>query len=954
MSVLRFGDWPLRTKMLGLLLAVSTVPLVVGTIVVVRAARARLHEQAVRLLDARADRLVAELDAFHRHHRGLALHVARAAAESGALAGAATAARFAPLLTSLMPMGTEVRGATLADAAGVVVASSDPAALGLRMGDRSYMKQALAGTAVISDVFFATRIVEPIPLIAYAAPVPAWQGNPRGAVTVYVRASAFWDAVRRTDESAGQGSYAVVMDRHGVRIAHGLRDDLLFRPAGPLPRAELEAMVLENRFGERTRELLEQPVAQPAHFELARAPWLDDQARAATRRFGLATQSMNLSVARRLSEASWTVVVNVPEASIYAPIDRLLRGLLPAVAAIVVLALVGGLLLARSILGPLRRLVAATDALGAGDLNARVAGTPRGELGALATRFNDMAAAMARHRNELEERVRTRTLDLERANEQLISQKEELVTQQSELHAQTRELKVKHQDAQRADRLKNEFLANMSHELRTPLNSIIGFSELVLDEARVALGERHRQYLEDVLASGKNLLALINDILDLSKIEAGQVELRRQPVVPSAAVEEACQLMSAAAAKRRVTLEQLEGATAPVAADPAKLRQILLNLLSNAVKFSPEGGRVELGSESATGAVRFFVRDGGPGIADELRPRLFQPFVQGETPLTKKHEGTGLGLAICRRLVEQHGGTMGVDSVKGRGSSFHFTIPLADPPAARQPVGARALEQTPAPETGGRPILVVDDDTSVTALLRGILERAGHAVVTVGNGEAALVTARAQRPAAVVVDLGLPDMAGGALVEALATDERTSGVPLLVLTARDLDEAERARLRPLVAGVARKGDLVRSELLAILDRALRPRIPGAATRGCVLVVDDHDLNRELVRSILERRGFEVVQACDGEEGVAVARQRRPQVILMDLAMPKKDGLTATRELKADPATAGIPIVALTALAMRGDEGKAIAAGIDEYLTKPIERKRLEETVERLITQGPAS
>jgi len=249
---------------------------------------------------------------------------------------------------------------------------------------------------------------------------------------------------------------------------------------------------------------------------------------------------------------------------------------------------------------------------------------------------------------------------------------------------------------------------------------------------------------------------------------------------------------------------------------------------------------------------------------------------------------------------------------------------------------------------------VVDDDAGTTALLRGVLERAGHAVITAANGEAALVNARAQRPAAVVVDLGLPDMAGGALIDMLATDERTRGVPLLVLTARDLDESERARLRPLVAGFARKGDLVRAELLAILDRALRPKALAAASRGRVLVVDDHDLNRELVRSILERRGFEVLQAPDGEEGVRLARERQPHIILMDLAMPKKDGLTATRELKADPRTAAIPVVALTALAMRGDEGKAISAGVDEYLTKPIERKRLEETVERLITRGAPS
>jgi CheY-like chemotaxis protein len=231
-----------------------------------------------------------------------------------------------------------------------------------------------------------------------------------------------------------------------------------------------------------------------------------------------------------------------------------------------------------------------------------------------------------------------------------------------------------------------------------------------------------------------------------------------------------------------------------------------------------------------------------------------------------------------------------------------------------------------------------------------MLEGAGYRVTIAERARDGMMMARDRQPDALVVDLGLPDASGFSLFVDLSADSRTRTRPIVVLTARDLSEDERARLRPHVDAIARKGDLLRAELIGKLDRALRPELaPPRSTRGRVLVVDDHDLNRELVRSILERRGYEVLQADDGVAGVVMAHRSRPDVILMDLAMPRKDGFAATRELKADQTTRAIPIVALTALAMRGDEDRALAAGVDEYLTKPIDRKRLEETVERLMS-----
>jgi CheY-like chemotaxis protein len=501
-------------------------------------------------------------------------------------------------------------------------------------------------------------------------------------------------------------------------------------------------------------------------------------------------------------------------------------------------------------------------------------------------------------------------------------------------------------DREGNDRVKSDFLANMSHELRTPLNSIIGFSELLIYEAGSLLAPRQLQYLEEVHASGKQLLAVINDILDLSKIEAGQVHLAIEAIDPMRATGEIIQTLAPTAAKKRITVVLQGGSTsATVAADPAKFKQILLNLLSNAIKFSPEDAQVEVAIAEDGAQVRFSVSDNGPGIDADLAKRLFQPFVQGEDPMIKRHQGTGLGLAICKRLVEQHGGQLQFQSAAGLGSKFWFSLPVAPATPAAQP-------GLPGPRKEVPRVLVVDDDPAVGVMLKGILERAGYQVDTAVLGQRGLESARADRPDALVVDLGLPDVSGLQLVEDLAADARTSGSPIVILTGRDLDPTELARLRPHVVGVTRKGDLVRTDLLAMLDRALRPATMPAQTAVpgvIVLVVDDHDLNRELVRSVLERRGQIVLQARDGEEGVTLARRHQPDLVLMDLAMPKKDGLAATRELRADPSTRSIPIVALTALAMRGDEERARAAGVDDYLTKPIDRKRLEETVDRLTT-----
>jgi CheY-like chemotaxis protein len=462
-------------------------------------------------------------------------------------------------------------------------------------------------------------------------------------------------------------------------------------------------------------------------------------------------------------------------------------------------------------------------------------------------------------------------------------------------------------------------------------------------EGENKLSGEHTQFVRDILASGRHLLTLINAVLDLAKIEAGRVALDLQPLDPRQQIVKACALVSGLPQKKGQALQQTVRTTRSVRADADKLRQVLLNLLSNAIKFSPVKKRIEIGVEDQGENLRFWVKDEGPGIAESLKDELFKPFVQGESPLHKKHEGTGLGLAISRRLVEHQGGEIGAESELGRGSTFWFTLP-ADERAAAQadvPAGVAAI----AGPAGQRPlVLVVEDDAANARLLRFHLENAGYAVAQTSREREALEMAHRLEPALILLDLILPEGEDGIRVlRELKESEKTKAIPVVVvsvvqetLRARDVGAAE-CFVKPIDA----------MQLLEAVQR-LCPTSTAPRARATVLVVDDHDLNRELARTMLERRGIRVLLARNGQEGARVARVERPDLVLMDLAMPVKDGITAARELKADPDTKEIPLIAFTALAMRGDEERARSAGFDGYLTKPLEKGALDAALAKFL------
>ncbi|HEU4537679.1 MAG TPA: ATP-binding protein, partial [Polyangiaceae bacterium] len=456
------------------------------------------------------------------------------------------------------------------------------------------------------------------------------------------------------------------------------------------------------------------------------------------------------------------------------------------------------------------------------------------------------------------ERAELLSFELAAANEEQRLQNEELRAQQEELRAQGRELAARQAElAERnealghASRAKSEFLSTMSHELRTPLNAVLGFADVLLDGAYGELPAAQRAAVSDIRDAGRQLLTLVNDILDLAKIEAGRLDVQPEPVEAADALADAFGLLEAGARRKGVRFEKHPPPGPLVCvADRTRLRQVLVNLASNAVKFTPPGGSIDLRASALPGRVRFEVVDTGVGIGADDQARLFQPFAQAESGRPQRHVGTGLGLSICKRLVGLMGGDIGLVSEVGRGSTFFFTLPLAFAPPASAPApgpgpaspaapvapagvtppgaatpsgrvaapGARGGSTTPRRATqapvrpaalaaGGarRKVLVVDDDPMHARVAESVLARGGYEVAREASAEAALARLDRERPDLLVVDLLLPGLSGAELLARVRARPDLRRLPAVVLTARDLDADESRELARVADFVAQKG-----------------------------------------------------------------------------------------------------------------------------------------------------
>jgi len=499
---------------------------------------------------------------------------------------------------------------------------------------------------------------------------------------------------------------------------------------------------------------------------------------------------------------------------------------------------------------------------------------------------------------------------------------------EAELAETVQHLEIARDEAMAASRTKSTFLANMSHELRTPLNAIIGLTELLCDNAARFGTEKALEPLRRVLRAGRHLLDLINDILDISKIEAGKMDLTFETVAIPPIIEEVLETARPLAQQNNNELVlDCPPVAGSVYADSTRLRQVLLNLLSNASKFT-KGGTVTLSvarmEQHGQHWVDFAVSDTGIGITKEQLSHLFQEFAQADATTTREYGGTGLGLAISRRLCRMMGGDVTVASEPGKGSTF--TVRLPGQAAALLPmVETSAAEPGPAARQGSRgTILVIDDEPTARELIATHLTGAGFTVETAANGVDGLKRARELRPAAITLDVMMPQIDGWTVLAALKGEPELADIPVVIVTIVD---EQRRGVALGAAGYLTK-PIDRERLVEMLSRLRR-----MDSLGIVLVVEDDEEQRQLVCAILGGQGWTVREAANGRHALDALRAELPNVILLDLMMPEMDGFQLVAALQANPSWRNIPVVVLTALDLTAEDRDRLNGGVEEILSK---------------------
>lgn len=508
-------------------------------------------------------------------------------------------------------------------------------------------------------------------------------------------------------------------------------------------------------------------------------------------------------------------------------------------------------------------------------------------------------------------------------------------TLSAKVHERTAELRRANNELERAGRAKDSFLASMSHELRTPLNAVLGLTEALNEEVYGPLNEDQRRALTTIDSSGKHLLALISDVLDLAKIHAGRLDLDNDPVAVRDLVHACLTYVRRQAENKRIHLALTElDPQLVMTTDGRRLRQILINLLANAVKFTPEGGRVTLDvrPRPEDEMIEFRIEDTGIGIPEEFILEIFEPFRQIDSKLSRQYDGTGLGLALVRELIDSFGGGMAVRSEVGRGSEFLVSLPWRRPD----------WHQMESHSAIRRAVVVGDEPAETGALVR-YLRELGIESVAAGSGDALglLVT---QGPDVVFLDT-IHSANGRRELHNLLRGQ-FPGLPLVISDPEDLSEADARLSRPVYqADVSR----ILAQLASIATPQPEVRPSGTTGAGIrILLAEDNEGNILATGDYLRNYGYEVLIARNGREAVEMTRDEKPALILMDIQMPVLDGLEAIRRIRKTGER--VPIIALTALAMSSDRTRCLEAGADHYLSKPVRLSELRQTIEGCLRE----
>lgn len=625
--------------------------------------------------------------------------------------------------------------------------------------------------------------------------------------------------------------------------------------------------------------------------------------------------------------------------------------------AVVLVTIVVTVFLIRRIIQPIQGLVHATRRIAGGDLRQSVTATGSDEIGTLAESFNTMVQHLATSQAEVQEYQRT----LERKVEERTRELEQKTHEAVELAHKT----------QAASQAKTEFLANMSHEIRTPLNGVLGMTQLLLN---TPLTDKQRRFAEIAERSGISLLDVVNDILDFSKIEAGKLQLEDQDFDLQQLMGEVMDLFAHRVQSKHIELASNIRDEVPthLRGDVTRLRQILVNLVGNAIKFTEQGEvvvsvlRVEEQADQIT--LRIEVKDTGIGIAPSVQETIFEAFSQADGSTTRKFGGTGLGLTIVKQLVHLMNGTVGVESSLGAGSTFWFQVAFCRPHHAE----LRGWETCEAFRR--MRVLVVDNNATNQHILDQYLNGWGVAHLTVPSGEEALEVMRATTGPTttydiVIIDGQMPEMDGFELAKAIRGDRRLAAIKIIMLTSMGQDERLHAsesavEIDCLITKPVHQSHLY-NHLVALTTtdkkHSAPPKsVPIASSSPeprkdfSVLVAEDNPVNREVTAEMLEVMGYRVHTVCNGREAVEAAANRRFDLVFMDCQMPEMDGFAATAAIRVrerDLKLPRMPIVALTAHAIKGDQELCLAQDMDDYLSKPFRQPQILAVVERWISDS---